>query len=100
MLNPHRRKPLWQQKVQVDMAKRLTDEQVIELHLEHRIVQWHYPWDEWLDGSWWLIEKGKDYHIKTKSMRKLIYEKKKQGDKGFITHCITEDTILFKRRVA
>jgi len=82
------------------MAKRLTDEQVIELHLEHRIVQWHYPWDEWLDGSWWLIEKGTDYHIKTKSMRKLIYEKKKQGDKGFITHCITEDTILFKRRVA
>lgn len=80
------------------MATRLTNEQVVELHLEHRIKQWHYPWDEWLDGHWWLIEKGIDYHIKTKSMRKLIYDKKKQGDKGFITHCITEDTILFKRR--
>jgi hypothetical protein len=82
------------------MATRLTNEEAIELHVDHRIVQWHYPWDEWLDGSWWLIEKGKDYFIKTKSMRKLIYDKKKHGEQGVITHVIAEDTILFKRREA
>jgi hypothetical protein len=83
------------------MAKRLTDEEAIELHKGYKVSQWSYPWDEWLDGSWWLIERGKDYHIKTKSMRKLIYDKKKRytdGEKGVVTHTLTEDTILFKRR--
>ena len=81
------------------MATRMTEEQVTELHIERRIRQWAYPWDEWLDGGWWLIERGNDYHIKTKSMRKLIYDKgRKQGGR-MITLCLTEDTILFRRRL-
>ncbi len=81
------------------MATRMTEEQVIELHLEQRIRQWAYPWDEWLDGGWWLIERGKDYHIKTKSMRKLIHDKRKSWGGRMITHCLTEDAILFRRRL-
>ena len=80
------------------MAKRMTEEEVKELHINQRIVQWAYPWDEWLDGDWWLIEKGKDYHIKTKSMRKLIHDKKKNWGGHMITHRLAEDTILFRRR--
>jgi len=81
-----------------DMATRLTDEEVLELHINQRNSKWHYPWNEWLDGGWWLIEEGKDYHIKTKSMRKLIYDKRKRWGGHMITHCLTENTILFKRR--
>jgi|TARA_B100000470_G_scaffold91968_1_gene70933 hypothetical protein len=83
------------------MAKRLTEEEALQLHSKYRVPQWRYPWDEWLDGSWWLIERGKDYHIKTKSMRKLIYDKRRKaadGSRGVTTHALTEDTILFKRR--
>jgi hypothetical protein len=79
------------------MATRMTEEQVIELHIEHRIRQWAYPWDEWLDGGWWLIERGKDYHIKTKSMRKLIYDKRKKWGGRIITHYLNDNTILLKR---
>lgn len=28
-----------------------------------------YPWDEWLDGSVWELEAGKDFTIKAKSLR-------------------------------
>jgi len=68
------------------MATRLTDEEVLELHINQRNSKWHYPWNEWLDGGWWLIEEGKDYHIKTKSMRKLIYDKRKRWGGHMITH--------------
>ncbi len=28
-----------------------------------------YPWDQWLDGSVWQLQKGQDYDIGTPSMR-------------------------------
>ena len=69
------------------MATRLTNEQVIELHLEHRIAQWHYPWDEWLDGSWWLIEKRSEEHTSELQSQaylvcRLLLEKKKNNKKN------------------
>lgn len=44
------------------MAKRLK-----EFPGEH--VRDRYPWDEWLDGSAWLLRRGDDYTITTASMR-------------------------------
>lgn len=32
-----------------------------------------YPWDEWLDGSTWLLTKGEDFDIQIESMRQSIY---------------------------
>lgn len=28
-----------------------------------------YPWDKWLDGSIWQLTQGRDYAIKTSSLR-------------------------------
>lgn len=32
-----------------------------------------YPWDEWLDGSKWRLEKGVDYKVATTAMRAYVY---------------------------
>ena len=80
------------------MAKRMTYEDIKAFHLEHPgYEKWMYPWNEWLDGSWWLIKQGEDYFIKTKSMRKLIYDKKLKWGGPIYTRCVTEDSILLKR---
>ena len=80
------------------MAKRVTDEEVESLYAKHReFYKWMYPWNDWLDGGWWIIEKGIDYYTPTKSMRKLIHDKKVRWGGHIHTRLIAQDTILFRR---
>ena len=37
-----------------------------------------YPWDEWLDGEPHLLERGVDYLIQDRHMRKNIYRKQQK----------------------
>lgn len=32
-----------------------------------------YPWDRWLDGSTWRLERGTDYKVATTAMRAYAY---------------------------
>lgn len=32
-----------------------------------------YPWDDWLDGSTWRLERGVDYKVATTAMRAYVY---------------------------
>lgn len=32
-----------------------------------------YPWDEWLDGSHWLLARGEDFKTEPHSFRSAIY---------------------------
>lgn len=53
-----------------------------------------YPWDEWFDGEPHLIERGIDYLILDKNMRKNIYRKqRKYGPIWCLSH---EDGFLIK----
>lgn len=39
-----------------------------------------YPWDEWLDGSIWRLEKGRDFECRYNSFRSHVHvEAKKRG---------------------
>jgi hypothetical protein len=39
-----------------------------------------YPWDEWLDGSVWLLSHGEDYTAKTATFRSIAStQAKKRG---------------------
>jgi hypothetical protein len=31
-----------------------------------------YPWDQWLDGRVWLLEKGEDFRISVPSMQSSV----------------------------
>ncbi len=39
-----------------------------------------YPWDQWLDGTIWKLEHGKDFHGEVESMRVNIYTAAKRQD--------------------
>ena len=54
-----------------------------------------YPWDKWLNGSWWLLREGKDYHSSTEGFRQRIY--RKQPKWGRIRTRVIGKTILIKR---
>ena len=75
------------------MAKQLDD---LEAQLIiHRINRHIYPWDEWLNGSWWLLKEGEDYHSSTKGFRQRIY--RKQNKWGRIRTRVVGKTILIRR---
>lgn len=50
------------------MAERLND----ELPTPGR--RRRYPWDEWLDGSTWLLEHGEDFTVAAETMRVMVYQ--------------------------
>ncbi len=54
-----------------------------------------YPWDKWLNGSWWLLREGKDYHSSTEGFRQRLY--RKQNKWGRIRTRVIGKTILIKR---
>lgn len=37
-----------------------------------------HPWDEWTDGSVWLIQRGADFPGKVESMRTRLYGKARE----------------------
>lgn len=50
-----------------------------------------YPWDEWLDGSVWLLRKGEDYGITTPSMRAAASRAAKAAGKKVRSRIIKDD---------
>lgn len=36
-------------------------------HLRRR-----YPWHEWMDGSWWEIERGEDFTVPVRVMQSIL----------------------------
>lgn len=63
-------------------------------HLIGRNSPDKYPWAEWLDGDVWDLEPGKDFHIKTQSMRTMATaEGKRRGFK--IRSAVDPDTRHF-----
>lgn len=57
-------------------------------HLIGRYTADRYPWDEWLDGDVWDLEPGKDFHVKTQSMRTMAVAKAKE--RGFKVRTATD----------
>lgn len=41
-----------------------------------------YPWHEWTDGSWWVIEQGTDFSLSINSMRSTLYLRATQENKA------------------
>lgn len=33
-----------------------------------------YPWQTWMDGDWWLLKKGEDYEVETRSFRATVQQ--------------------------
>ena len=61
------------------MARRLNPEEV-QRFVPHDPVDVRYPWDEWLDGEWWLVTKDVDFHVTMKTFENTIYRiKRKRG---------------------
>jgi hypothetical protein len=60
------------------MAQRLKPDQQHWLTHEHRSssVKEKYPWREWCDGSWWVIEEGRDYTVTQKTFENTVYRLK------------------------
>lgn len=38
-----------------------------------RLPQDAYPWEKWLDGRAWHLERGRDYTVATTAMRAYVY---------------------------
>lgn len=51
------------------MARQLTQDQA---HKLFRPFDYH-DWDQWLDGSVWLLVKGEDYRCATPSLISYVY---------------------------
>ncbi len=51
------------------MAKRLEEFPAL---LETRKKK--YPWDEWMDGSIWIIERGIDFSVAFTTMQGYLYQ--------------------------
>jgi hypothetical protein len=49
-----------------------------------------YPWEEWLDGSVWLLRHGEDYETSSASMRAIATSAAKTAGKRLRTQ-VTED---------
>ena len=75
------------------MARQLSDLEA-EAILNRSGKPYIYPWDEWLNGKWWLLKEGKDYHSSTEGFRQRIYRKQKKW--GRIRTRIIGKTILIK----
>ena len=59
------------------MAKRLSSREVWDLRCEHDLrIKERYPWDEWCDGNWWLIERDVDYTVTDKTFSNTVYRMK------------------------
>ena len=76
------------------VAEQLSDTQA-EAILDKHGKPYIYPWNKWLNGSWWLLKEGKDYHSSTKGFRQRIY--RKQNKWGRIRTRVIGKTILIKR---
>jgi hypothetical protein len=50
-----------------------------------------YDWDNWLDGTPWLLRKGEDYDIDTDSMRAAASRAAKQRKKKVRTRVIADE---------
>ena len=50
-----------------------------------------YDWDQWLDGSAWLLRKGEDYDIESASMRAAASRAAKERGKRVRTAVVTDD---------
>ena len=56
------------------MAQRLEENEATDLiaDSDNRISE-RYPWDEWLDGSYWLLKSGVDYTVTNKTFQNAVY---------------------------
>lgn len=48
------------------MGQRLSEEQAKEL-------LGGYPWEEWSDGEWWVVDAVEEYGVQPMSLRSTIY---------------------------
>ena len=76
------------------MAKQLNDIEA-EAILSKLGKPYIYPWEQWLNGKWWLLKEGEDYYSSTKGFRQRLY--RKQNKWGRIRTRVIGKTILIKR---
>ncbi|MGN6257119.1 MAG: hypothetical protein ACTHN3_05115 [Solirubrobacterales bacterium] len=50
-----------------------------------------YPWDEWFDGSPWLLRRGEDYSTNTESFRAIASRAAKVEGKQLRTRLVKDE---------
>lgn len=59
-----------------------------------------YPWDEWQDGRWWTITKGKDFQCSVRAMRDQLHVRARATETKVKTHTDKETKIQFTFQAA
>lgn len=54
-----------------------------------------YPWDQWMNGSWWLIKQGEDFDSQIESLRTGLLNRARRHGVPVKVHK-RGDTLLFK----
>jgi hypothetical protein len=55
-----------------------------------------YNWDEWTDGSTWLIEQGEDFDASVVSMKGHIYSHAFKNNRKVRVRTVSETAIAFQ----
>jgi hypothetical protein len=75
---------------------RLTESQAKALiGNKDQYTEFKYPWNDWMDGNWWLIKKGEDYTSQTDSLRTGLLNRGRRHGMPVEVHK-RGDTLLFK----
>lgn len=69
------------------MAKKLDE-------YEFGKAKFKYPWEQWLDGTIWHLEHGKDFSVEVESMRVNIYTAAERRDLKVRTSVEGEDIVM------
>lgn len=57
-----------------------------------------YPWDEWLDGSIWHLERGQDFLVDRQNMRSMIYTNAAKRGLSVTVHYVGKDALELQAR--
>lgn len=71
-------------------------EQLSEFQFDHTSQYTKYPWDEWMQGGPWVVERGVDYDATTKSFRAYLHNKARIEDKKVRTKIVDDKTVVFQ----
>ena len=55
-----------------------------------------YPWDQWMDGGAWRIQKGEDFASEPHSMASTIRKRADQFGKRAIVHVFDDGRVEFQ----
>ena len=74
------------------MATEMKDYEVPPRYVRSSAVK-----EEWMNGSWWKLERGKDFTSLVKSMQSQVNRYANQRGGRMQTHIADEDTLMIRR---